>query len=238
MKRLSKSKKKELFLALRNYTKRNLTGKYNEADESGTRLMINDFLKDALGFEGLDEIRTEYMIRGTYADYVIQIKGKRYFIVEVKAMSKELSPKHLRQVVNYAANEGIDWALLTNGRVFELYKIVFAKPIDSRKVFALDLSKKENLKRAADCFQYMTKELVSKRGLEYLWNKTTALDVSNFPRLLYAKPIINNLRRQLKKACKNRFSDDEITCAITRIIEEKVENIAPVRRRISRKKNE
>ena len=236
MKRLSKSKKKQLLLALKKYAKRYLSGKYDQADESGTRLMINDFLRNVLGFASLDEIKTEYMIRGTYADYVIQIKGKIHFVVEVKKMPIELSPKHLRQVVNYAANEGIEWALLTNGRVFEFYKIVFSKPIESRKVFSFDLSKKENIKPAADCFQYMHKELLIKRGLEYLWNKTTALDVNNFSRLLYAKPIVNNLRRQLKKAYKNRFSDEEIASAISRVIEDKVENVIPLKHRRHRKK--
>ncbi len=236
MKHLSKSKKRQLLSALKKYSKKYLSGKYNEANESGTRLMINDFLKDILGFVGLDEIKTEYMIRGTYADYVVQIKGKRYFIVEVKEMSIELSSKHLRQVINYAANEGVDWALLTNGKNFELYKVIFAKPINSRKVFSLDLSKKENLKEAANCLQYMTRELLLKRGLEYLYNKTTALNVINFSKLLYAKPIINNLRKQLKKICKNRFSDQEITSAITRAVEEKVEDFTPAKRRVSRRR--
>src|SRR3989338_8052763 len=123
MKLLSASKKKKLLVSLKKYRKKFLIGKFTELDESATRLMINSFLSDVLGFISIEQIKTEYMIRGTYADYVIQIKGKRYFIVEVKAMPIELSEKHLRQVTNYAANEGIDWALLTNGKKFDFYKI-------------------------------------------------------------------------------------------------------------------
>jgi len=77
------------------------------------------------------------MIKGTYADYVIQIKGVRYFLVEVKSLSLELSEKHLRQAINYGANEGIEWALLTNGRQFELYRVLFNKPIEGKKVFSI-----------------------------------------------------------------------------------------------------
>ena len=44
---------------------------------------------------------------------------------EVKALSLNLSSNHLRQSINYGANEGIDFVLLTNGRVFELYKVLF-----------------------------------------------------------------------------------------------------------------
>ena len=96
MKKLNASKKKKLLSELKRYRKKYLIGKYSEVDESATRLMVNDFLTLVLGFVGLDEVKTEYMIRGTYADYVIQIKGKRYFIVEAKAMPIELSQKHLR----------------------------------------------------------------------------------------------------------------------------------------------
>src|SRR3989338_4547026 len=194
MKKLSKSRKKKIYLALKKYCKKYLITKYQEVDEAATRLMINSFLNEVLGFASLDEIKTEYMIRWTYADYVIQIKGKRYFIVEAKGMGVELSEKHLRQAVNYAANEGIEWALLTNGRSFELYKILFEKPIDSRKVFSIDLSNPVQLKTATDYFQYLTKDLIVKKGLESLWRRTSALDAGSLSRLLYAKPIIGNLK--------------------------------------------
>ena len=108
--------------------------------------MINFFLTDVLGFQALDEVKTEYMIKGTYADYVVQLNGIRHFLVEVKAYSLELSEKHLRQTVNYGANEGIEWALLTNGRSFDFYKILFNKPIESRKVFSIDLTNVSNYK--------------------------------------------------------------------------------------------
>ena len=225
-----------LLSALKRYKKRYLGEKYSELDEAATRLMVNAFLTDLLGFASLDEIKTEYMIKGTYADYVIQIRGKRYFIIEVKKLPTELSQKHLRQAVNYAANEGIDWALLTNGKNFDFYKILFNKPIESSRVFSIDLSDESKLKSAAECLQYLTKPLILKKGLDYLWNKVSALDPINLSRLLYAKPILRRLRRQLKRTYKAKFSDEEITVALTRIIEDKVEGVKPSRKRHRRKR--
>ena len=213
--------------ALKRYRKEYLIGKYSDLDESGTRLMINSFLTDTLGFTSIEEVKTEYMIRGTYADYIIQVKGKRYFVVEVKSMGLELSPKHLRQAVNYAANEGIEWALLTNGKRFDFYRIIFSKPIDSRKVFTVDLSEEGQLKMAAEYLQYITRALILQKGLESLWQKYSALEPSNISRLLYSKPIINYLRRQLRRTYKTKFSDDEIKAVITRVIEEKIESVKP-----------
>jgi hypothetical protein len=111
------------------------------------------------------------MIKGTYADYVVQLKGVRHFLVEVKALSLELSEKHLRQTINYGANEGIEWALLTNGRVFEFYKILFNKPIESRKIFSVDLSDGASLRSAVEQLQYLHKDGLQKKSLKMLWNR-------------------------------------------------------------------
>lgn len=235
MKSLSKSKKRKLFLMLRGFRKKYLSGRYSELDESATRLMINEFLADILGFASLDEIKTEYMIRGTYADYIIQIKGKRYFIVEVKAMPIELSAKHLRQAIGYAANEGIEWALLTNGRKFDFYRIIFEKPIACRQVFSIDLSDEKQFKLAAESLQYLTKWLMPHRGLDNLWYRVSALDPINLSKLFYSKQIINFLRRELKHTYRNRFDKEEIISAINRVVEERVECVKPIRKRRSRR---
>lgn len=86
------------------------------------------------------------MIRGTYADYVIQTKGVRHFLVEVKSLSLTLSAKHLRQTINYGANEGIEWALLTNGKQFDFYKIFFQNQLKLDLLFSFDLCDAANLK--------------------------------------------------------------------------------------------
>jgi len=93
---LSPTKKVKLISALKYYKKEYLDKGYAELDESATRLMINHFLTDVLGYKMIEEIKTEYMIRGAYADYVIQIHGNRHVLVEVKGYSLELSGKHLR----------------------------------------------------------------------------------------------------------------------------------------------
>src|ERR1700741_2515230 len=106
---LTASKKTKLLNALKIYNRKYLDGKTIELDESGTRLMVNTFLTDVLGYIPIEEVKTEYMIRGTYADYEIQTKEIRQFLFEVKSLSYSLSQKHLRQAINYGANEGIEW---------------------------------------------------------------------------------------------------------------------------------
>ena len=220
---LTTSKLAKLTEALKKYSKKYLNGKYTELDESGTRLMINSFLMDVLGYEALEEIKTEYMIKGTYADYVIQIKGKRHFLVEVKALTLNLSEAHLRQAINYGANEGIEWALLTNGKSFDFYKILFNKPIEARKVFSLDLSDTSKLKVSSEFLQFLHKDAVVNKGLDLLWNKSNALDPANVAGYLYAPTVLNFIKKALKDKYNHKFTDDEVKVALDKIVFEAIE---------------
>jgi hypothetical protein len=234
---LTTAKKARMLSALKEYRRRYLKKNIAELDESGTRLMINHFLTDILGFISLEEIKTEYMIRGTYADYVIQRGGVRDFLVEVKALSLNLSEKHLRQVVNYGANEGIDWALLTNGRQFEFYKIIFDKPIDYRMVLSVDLTEATNLKGAVEALQYLHKDEVRKKSLDLLWNRYSALEPHALAGLLYSKPVLNFIRRGLKRKYKTKFEDRDVIEGINRILTEcvDVDNVKQVKVRRKKK---
>ncbi len=99
---------------LKDYKRKYLRKEFSALDESATRIMVNNFLTELLGYRELVEIKTEYRIRSEYADYVIQLKRKKHFVVEVKSIDLDISEKHLRQSLSYAANEGIDWILLLN----------------------------------------------------------------------------------------------------------------------------
>jgi predicted type IV restriction endonuclease len=219
---LTSAKQSKLLDSLKKYSKKYLNGKYTELDESGTRLMINEFLSQVLGYEPIEEIKTEYMIKGTYADYVIQLKGNRHFLVEVKALSLNLNSSHLRQATNYGANEGIDWALLTNGKCFEFYKILFNKPIESRKVFSLDFSDTSKLKASIELLQFLHKDSVGNKGLEMLWNKSIALDPANVAGYLYTPAVINHIKKSLKEKYKHKFTDEEIKISIDAIVFEEI----------------
>src|SRR3989344_506936 len=149
---------KQLEKRLRQYRNKYLTRKHNlELDESGTRLMVNNFLTDVLGYIELEDVKTEYNIRGEYADYVIQLARKKHFVIEVKSIQLDLNSKHLRQSVSYAANEGIDWIVLFNGKQVQLYRLIFAKPISVQLVFSFDLSDVSVYKNAAQDIVHLTK---------------------------------------------------------------------------------
>ena len=212
---------------LRSYHGKYIKTKYADLDESATRLMINAFLTDILGYAELEEIRTEHMIKGAYADYVIQVDRKKHLVVEVKAIQIDLSDNHLRQAVGYAANEGIDWVLLTNGRSFEVYRVIFKKPITYKRLFVFDLRVAGILKDAAEGLILLHKRFLTRGELDAFWKRYQALEPNNLCRYLYAKEIVRLLRRALKHDAGLSFSEEDIFDSIHEIIVTKIDSHKP-----------
>ncbi len=234
---ISDTQKSKLVSRLKAYRRRYLLQKkYLELDESGTRIMVNNLLIEVLGYRELEEVKTEYAIKGTYADYVVQVGRKKHFIVEVKAIQIDLSEKHLRQAVNYAANEGIDWVLLTNGRSYELYRVIFAKPIAYRKVCSFDLVDVDQMKQSVDCFAYLTRKAALTDHLEGYWKRFQALAPTNLARHLYSMDVVRFLRKKLKNEAKLLFPEEDIYNSLHEVIVNKIDIQKPKFAAVKRKK--
>ncbi|MDZ7744551.1 MAG: type I restriction enzyme HsdR N-terminal domain-containing protein [Candidatus Saccharibacteria bacterium] len=214
---------KELKEKLKTYKRKYLRKEFSEIDESGTRIMTNSFLTDVLGYKELEEIKTEYRIRGEYADYVVQLKRKKHLVVEVKAIQLDLHDKHLRQSLNYAANEGIDWILLLNGRQIELYRVNFGKPISTTLIYALDLLDKDDFKKCPNMLWYITKKAVERGELEEFWKRSDALQVENLAKLLYSEEVVKRLRNDLKQETGIYFQLEDVATSLHELITNKVE---------------
>lgn len=219
---------------LKTYKKKYLRKEFSNLDESATRIMTNNFLTEILGYKELEEIKTEYRIRSEYADYVIQLKRKKHFVVEVKSIDIDISDKHLRQSLSYAANEGIDWILLLNGREVQLYRVNFGKPVTTTLIFKLDLVNSDDLKKAPELIWNLTKKAVERGELETFWKRTNALNSVNLAKLLYSEEIIKRLRNDLKEQTGIYFQMEDVAESLCQVISEEVDFPKP-RLRIKKK---
>jgi hypothetical protein len=219
---LTSKKNQKLLNGIKEYRKQFFSKGIQDLDESGTRIMVNYLLTNLLDYKSLEEIKTEYMIKGTYADYVVQINGARHFLVEVKALSLALSNKHLRQAIEYAANEGVEWVVLTNGRILQLYKVIFAQPIESKLVFEVDLSNPDSAKGCLECLQYLHRDAVLKKGLNQLWNNFIATEKTTIASVLLSKPAIAFISKQIKIKFKSKFDEKVIIEAVRRTLSEPI----------------
>jgi len=94
-----------------------VAAKKRDVSESDTVVIVGDMMADILGYEKYVEISTEFAVKGTYVDLAVKVGNEIHFLVEAKAIGVELKDLHVRQAIDYGANQGIEWAILTNGAV-------------------------------------------------------------------------------------------------------------------------
>lgn len=140
--------------------------KSRDVNESDTSMIVSDVLADVFGYDKYSEVTRELCIRGTYCDLATRIEGKFQVLIEVKAIGLELKNVHVKQAVDYAANQGIEWVALTNGNLWRVFRVIFAKPIDAELVLDIDLLAL-NPKNSAhlESLHLLTRESMLKSGL-------------------------------------------------------------------------
>ena len=113
--------------------------KARDVSEADTVTVVKDNLNDVFGYDKYLEITGEYAIRGTYCDLAVKLDGRIAFLIEVKAVGIELNDRHTKQAIDYAANQGVEWVILTNGAEWVLYHVIFKKPIDKQEIARFNL---------------------------------------------------------------------------------------------------
>jgi hypothetical protein len=112
--------------------------KGRDVGEADTVTIVKDMLAEIFGYDKYSEVTSEHAIKGTYCDLATKIDGVLQTLIEVKAIGIDLKDAHVKQAVDYAANQGVDWVLLTNGVSWRVYHMIFAKPIDQELVVDID----------------------------------------------------------------------------------------------------
>jgi hypothetical protein len=91
------------------------TANDRDVNEADTVSVLNDIFGEVFGYDKYVEVTSEFVIRGTYCDLAIKVEDKVQFLIEVKAIGIELKEAHARQAIDYGANHGVQWIILTNG---------------------------------------------------------------------------------------------------------------------------
>ncbi len=184
----------------------------NSAQESDTRMIVSSFISDALGWDAFDNLTGEFRIKGAYADFVLRKDGKHFMIIEVKAVSASLNDKHLYQAVSYAANQGVEWVILTNGAEWRLYRVLFNKPVEHELLFEVSLlDESMKPKTKAELLYLLTPEAQRKDELEAYYQRTRAVSGANIARLLLTESVLTRLRAEIKAESNYRLDLVELS---------------------------
>ncbi len=193
------------------------SAKSRDVGESDTVTIVVDMLADIFGYDKYSEITSEYAIRGTYCDLATKLDGVLQMLFEVKAIGLELKEQHVKQAIDYAANQGVDWVVLTNALSWRVYKVTFAKPIDQELVIEIDFSAL-NPKNAKDIesLYLFCKEGWIKSVLGEYHTQKQALSRFFLGAMILSDSVLQVLRRELRRLSPDvRVEIDEIKSVLT-----------------------
>jgi len=170
-----------------------------DANEGDTRLLVTDILCDGLGYDKYEDLTTEYQVKVDFADYGVRVDKQLVAFIEVKRCTQALNEKHLRQVQSYAVNEGVEWMILTNGRVWGLWHMTGGLPVVMDQVLHVDLLSDDTVARKADALFYLSKASFKHRKLEELWKTRAATSAKAIAKAVMTEKVVEEIRRELRR---------------------------------------
>jgi hypothetical protein len=186
--------------------------KDRDISESDTVVIIGDMLADILGYRKYIEITTEYAIRGTYVDLAVKVGEDIRFFIEAKAIGVNLKDSHIKQAIDYGANKGIEWVILTNGILWQIYRIQFRQPVDKILVYELDMLKanpKNN--QVMECLSYLSREGFSQSSMSSFCQQQQITSRFSIAAILTGPAMIQALKKEIKRIIPSvKIEEDSI----------------------------
>ncbi|HAH10469.1 MAG TPA: restriction endonuclease subunit R [Alphaproteobacteria bacterium] len=189
--------------------------KQRDVSEADTVVILTDFLSAVLGYDKYQHITREFAIRGTYVDLAVRVDGDIRFLIEAKAIGVELKENHVKQAIDYGANNGLDWVILSNGAVWRAYKIQFTQPIDKTLVFDLDLlGRSHKDAEVIECLGSLSKEGFSRGSMADLLEQRQLTSAYTIAAALLSETLVDQLRKELRRMAPSLKVDNEYLAAL------------------------
>lgn len=216
---IPKKESEAISSGLSKYQKVLAIAKARDLNESDTVTIISDMLADIFGYDKYLDVTSEYAIRGTFCDLAIKINNNIEYLIECKSIGTDLKENHLKQAIDYGANQGANWVILTNGLVWQLHKIHFEQPISHKLVIEFDIStlnpRSDDTK---ELLYILHKSALGKNLREEHYTKTQLINPYTITQVLLSPAIINALKKEIKRLSDIKLDDEEISTFLSQAI--------------------
>jgi len=189
-----------------------------DAVEEDTRTFVTDMLVDGFGFDKYEDLTSEKRIQHEFADIAIRLERDIRAIIEVKRIKLNLKEQHLRQVKSYAANSDVRWAILTNGRHWQIYRISDTTPITDHLLFSVDLLDSTTLAEKVEKLWMLCRESMKRDLLLNEWKTVSALSVEKVKASLLGEPVLRALRAQIRAETQEFVDIQKLREAVEEIL--------------------
>lgn len=144
-----------------------------QMDEQNTRAkLVDPLVREVLGWDPYStEVELEYPIQigssRTKVDYALLLEGSPAAFIEAKGCDTTLTERHENQLRSYMQQQWVDWGLLTNGVVLELFKL--EKSEDQPSVDLLGESEVSALRQHSWLVRTLSKESIRSGDAEGIY---------------------------------------------------------------------
>jgi hypothetical protein len=133
-------------------------------------------------------------------DLAVKVGEDIRFLFEVKAIGIELKDIHVKQAIDYAANMGIEWVVLTNGAAWRIYKVHFAQPIEKILVCEISvMTQSAKSDEVIECFGNLSREGFSKGTMADLLHQKQITNKFTVAALLLSDALLDDLRKEIRR---------------------------------------
>lgn len=185
-----------------------------DRSEQDTVTIVTDMLAEVFGYDKYQDLTGEYSIRGTFCDIAVKVDGKIKYLIEVKAVGKSLRENHLRQATDYAAKEGIEWVVLTNGVEWQAYRMIFEQPVHYDHVFTMDMV--ESGSEISEMIYMLSREGITKQTISEYHEQRQVLNRYFISAVLLSDPVLSAIRRELRRISPDvRINTEDLKAELT-----------------------
>lgn len=190
---------------LKKYLPHLLKAKEDNLNEADTLQRIVKVFEDVLGYDALSDIACEMEVRSKYVDRAIKVDGVTKFLVEAKSAATTLRDRHIEQGERYAAEANIQWVLLTNGVMWNLYHLTFDEGIEYEPVFSVDFetmsidSKPAPFEKLAEVLGLLHHGSIKVGAHEEYWEQHAALSPESIGKAIFTEDVILFIRREIRR---------------------------------------
>ena len=108
-------------------------------NEALTEYYVVDPLLNVLGYAPWEVIKRGHDgVANNFPDYTLLPNTPHKWFLEAKKLDLHLQDGEAAQAVNYANNQGAEWAVLTNGRSWYIYNAHLPKPLTEKRVMQIN----------------------------------------------------------------------------------------------------
>jgi predicted type IV restriction endonuclease len=206
--------KQRISEGIRKYTKIIEQAQKRGVNEADTRDIVKAILGDVLGYDPFFEVTGEYSVKGQYADFGVKLGDQIRFFVEVKSIGTKLEDKQMFQIIGYAANQGHDWGILTNGDTWNIYRLFAGADKGTELVASISLTDGQLPPREkVERFFMVSKEGFRQNALAEHWSRVQVLNPLRIAEKLCEEKVLKAIRTEVQRGAGFEVSMETI-CSV------------------------